>query len=201
VTSATSPLRGPLRKRESSIWEREAHDHYVEPPWCSARLFEIEAFSGPIWDPSCGFGNIVASAKAAGLEAFGSDIVQRGAALSVVDFLKVTSPWPGEIVCNPPFGLCDDRKAGTHPWPEHCLRLARKVALLTPANWVQGAKRSRWLEAAGLLRVLFIAPRPSMPPGHVIAAGGRPGNGTTDYAWTIFERGYRGAPEIGWCRR
>lgn len=31
MTTATAPLRGPLRKRESSLWAREANDWYVEP--------------------------------------------------------------------------------------------------------------------------------------------------------------------------
>jgi hypothetical protein len=202
MTSATATLRGPLRKRESHLWAREEHDWYVEPEWCSARLFQMERFDGPVWDASCGGGNILRSARAAGLEAVGSDIVQRGAADFIGDFLTLGAEWPGDILGNPPFDLCDDRKTKTHPWPQHALRIARgKVALLLPANWVQGDQRSRWLQHSGLARVLFIAPRPSMPPGQVIAAGGKPGNGTTDYAWFIWRPGHNGPAEIGWLRR
>jgi hypothetical protein len=50
MTSATAPLRGPLRKRESHLWQRDEHDWYIEPIWCSARLFEAEKFEGGIWD-------------------------------------------------------------------------------------------------------------------------------------------------------
>jgi hypothetical protein len=73
--------------------------------------------------------------------------------------------------------------------------------MLLPANWVQGDKRSRWLQQTPLLRVWFITPRPSMPPGHVLEAGGKPGNGTTDYAWFVWLRGYDGTPEVRWLRR
>jgi hypothetical protein len=73
--------------------------------------------------------------------------------------------------------------------------------LLLPANWVQGDKRSRMLAGTPLRRVWFITPRPSMPPGHVLEAGGKPGNGTTDYAWFVWLRGYDGAPEVRWLRR
>lgn len=203
--AAARPLRGPLRKRESSLWARETHDWYVEPEWCSARLFEEESFTGNVHDPACGMGNIVKSARAAGFIASGGDIVKRGPECVIEgDFLTSGGlTWTFDnIVSNPPFKLCDDRAAGTFPFVERCLQSARrKVALLLPANWVQGDKRSRWLEGTPLRRVWFISPRPSMPPGHVIAAGAKTGNGTTDYAWLVWLHGYDGAPEMRWLRR
>lgn len=201
----SGPLRGPLRKRESSLWEREANDWYQEPRWVSKRLFEDETFRGSLCDPACGGGNIVMEAMEAGLApVIGSDIVQRDAAFGSIirDWMTYDGPGFDNIVSNPPFGLCDDRKAGTHPFVEKCLAKAnRKVALLLPANWVQGDKRSRWLEKSPLRRVWFISPRPSMPPGHVIAAGAKPGNGTTDYAVFVWQHDYDGPPEVRWLRK
>lgn len=198
------PLRGPLRKRESSIWERHPEDWYVEPEWCSRRLFEVEKFDGRVIDPACGCGNIVRSAQAAGLWSRGSDLVRRAdeyACAFECDFLS--DEWTARVehhpvenlVSNPPFGVAEK-------FVEKALTIATaKVAMLLPANWVQGLKRSRWMETTPLRKVLFIAPRPSMPPGPVIEAGISPGNGTTDYAWFIWLRGYDGKPEIGWLRR
>lgn len=201
----TGPMRGPLRKRESSLWEREANDWYVEPEWVSARLFEEERFTGFVHDPACGMGNIVKSARAAGLDASGEDIVSRGPYCSRVrDWLTADDDFVfyGNIVSNPSFKLCDDRKTNTFPFVEKCLAMAsQKVALLLPANWIQGEKRSRWLATTPLRRVWFISPRPSMPPGQVIQAGMRPGNGTTDYCWMVWLKGYDGNPEVRWLRR
>lgn len=199
----SGPLRGPLRKRESSLWAREANDWYQEPSWCSQRLFEEEPFRGAICDPACGGGTILQSAFAAGLEYCGMDLVdRRPLSFFQQDWLTYEGPAFDNIVSNPPFGLCDDRKAGTHPFVEQCLKFStRKVALLLPANWIQSDKRSRWLERSPLRRVWFISPRPSMPPGHVIAAGAKPGNGTTDYAWFVWQHDYDGAPEVRWLRR
>lgn len=198
MTSATAALRGPLRKRESHLWERDAHDWYMEPEWVSTRLFEAERFEGRVWDPACGVGRIVQSARNAGHQALGSDAIARSAMLgcTVSDFLicdeQAAEP---NIVSNPPFGIAEKFVA-------HALNLAeRKVAMLLPANWVQGDKRSRWLATTPLRRVLFITPRPSMPPGSAVAAGQKPGNGTTDYCWMIWLRGFDGAPELGWLRR
>lgn len=205
MQTADRPLRGPLRKRESNLWERERNDHYVEPEWCSRRLFEQEAFSGNVIDPACGFGNIVKSAQASNLDAIGYDIVRRSDFCQVEqDFMS--SEWqavwrPDNIVSNPLFGICDTKKDKLGFVDLALQRVERKCALLLPANWVQGDARSRWMASTPLRKVLFITPRPSMPPGHVIAAGVKPGNGTTDYAWFIWLKGYDGRPEIGWLRR
>ena len=199
----SGPLRGPLRKRDSSLWQREANDWYIEPRWCSDRLFDEETFRGLICDPACGRGNIIDSATDHGLPAFAMDIVNRaGVGRRVQDWMTYDGRRFDNVVSNPPFKLCDDRKAGTHPFVEQCLRFAeRKVALLLPANWVQGDRRSRWLESSPLRRVWFITPRPSMPPGHVVDAGVNPGKGTTDYAWFVWQQDYDGPPEVKWLRR
>lgn len=54
------------RPKNSHIWQREEREHYVEPGWCSKRLFEVEQFYGSIIDPCCGFGTIPKAAIAAG---------------------------------------------------------------------------------------------------------------------------------------
>src|SRR6516165_9611159 len=50
------------KPRRSHIFKREKNDHYVEEPWCSSRLFDVEPFDGHIMDPACGWGNIVTNA-------------------------------------------------------------------------------------------------------------------------------------------
>jgi len=198
MTTQTQPLRGPLRKRESHLWRRDPLDWYVEPEWCSARLFELEKFEGFIWDPAAGTGRIILTARAANYDAGGTDIKSREISpWHELDFFAAPDLVSSvdNIVSNPPFGLAEK-------FAQIALRITRnKVALLLPANWVQGDKRSRWLETTPLRRVLFITPRPSMPPGAIVVSGGASRNGTTDYAWFIWEHGYAGKPEIGWCRR
>lgn len=197
VMARRGAMRGPLRKRESHLWDRHPQDWYIEPNWVSERLFTAERFEGRVWDPAAGSGRILQSAHEAGLEVIGSDVVCRvPGAYQAVDFLECTVE-AGEpnIVSNPPFGIAERFVA-------HALELAeRRVAMLLPANWVQGDKRSRWLETTPLRRVYFVTPRPSMPPGPAIAAGQKPGNGTTDYAWFVWLRGYDGPAEVRWLRR
>ena len=52
-----------------------------------------------------------------------------------------------------------------------------------------------------LRRIWLLTPRPSIPPGYVIARGEKPGGGKTDFTWLIFERGYTGKAEVDWLHR
>lgn len=193
--------RGPLRKRESYLWTRDPLDWYVEPEWCSERLFAAEQFEGRIWDPCAGTGRIPAAARAAGHLAYGSDIETRGHEhVQFLDFQMFILSSSREvvvenIVCNPPYKIA-------RQFAETALAITlRKVAMFLAANWVQGEARSQWLEATPLRRVYFICPRPSCPPGDIIKQGVVPGNGTSDFAWFVWEHGYQGRPEIAWLRR
>lgn len=187
-------MNAPLPK-SAHLWARHPEDWYVEPDWCSRRLFDVEAFSGLIYDPACGIGRIVNAALDAGYMAGAGDLVRRGPLTNeVCDFLKVR-PRAENIVSNPPFGIADD-------FTKHALDIAtEKVALLLPTKWMNSASRGKWLETTPLRRVWLLAPRPSMPPGPVIEAGEKPGNGTVDFAWFVWERGYGDQPELRWLRR
>lgn len=190
------PLRGPLRRRNSKLWKRHPEDWYVEEVWNGTRLFEVEQFDGTITDPACGMGRIVKAARKAGYKAQGIDIKRRnGFPCEIGDFFARTQPIQN-LVCNPPF---------SRAWAFAVYALVlteRKVAMLLPAGWVQGNRRSRWLEHHTPLKIVWwLCPRPSMPPGPVIEAGVTPGNGTTDYAWFVWDHSYRGRPQHGWLRR
>jgi hypothetical protein len=186
---------GPLRERRSNLWRRDPHDFYCEPRWTADRLFQMQPFVGEVIDPACGRGNIVEAARRAHHAAEGWDIVDRGyPGTKVRDFLTVETPICN-FVSNPPFAIAEQFVA-------HALDLARHtVCMLLPATWLQGDRRSRWLETTPLARVLLITPRPSLPPGAAIMAGHKVGGGTVDFAWFIWVRGHVGAPQIGWLRK
>lgn len=191
------------RPEASHIWQREEHEHYVEPEWCSRRLFNVEKFEGGILDPCCGFGRIPEAAKDAGYHAIGSDIEDRanGAYMRGLDFLssdfphEILMPGIGEcenVVCNPPFDVF-------RQFAEAALAFTpRKVAMI----WlVRTLPAARWLAATPLAKILLLTPRPSMPPGHVIARGEKPGGGKQDFCWLVWDKKHTGPPTIDWLRR
>jgi hypothetical protein len=188
-----------MRKRDSHIFEKDPHGHYVEPSWCSERLFEeIDFGSAPLHDPACGWGTITRAANRAGFSRVtGSDIVDRknhklGLAFRKENFLKQTDPFRGTIVCNPPFDLIQE-------FVEHSIRIgARHIAMIMLVRRLNAA---RWLQALPLRRVMLLTPRPSMPPGSWISKGNKPGGGTQDFCWIYLQRGYQGKPELSWLQR
>jgi hypothetical protein len=187
--------QGIANAEQSHRWHREEHEHYVEPEWCSRRLFDVERFEGAIWDPACGFGRIPQAAIAAGHITAATDIVDRGyygnSFFGIRDFIGCDERWDN-IVSNPPFDIF-------RPFAETALRVARrKVALIWLTRTLPAA---RWLQDTPLAKVLLLTPRPSMPPGYVIASGGKPGGGKQDFCWLIWDHAHKGAPTIGWLHR
>jgi hypothetical protein len=182
------------RPRRSHIFTRETNEHYVEPTWCSQRLFEVERFQGTIVDPAAGWGRIVIEALKAGYCAAGFDLVDRGwdSTRTPLDFFTVTERYDN-IVTNPPFDCAPEFIA-------HAVECARyKVAAIFPFARLVAA--CGWLDALPLARVLMLTPRPSMPPGRYIEAGGKVGQGRADFCWLIFIHGWTGKPELGWLQR
>lgn len=184
------------RAKNANIWQREEYEHYVEEMWCSRRLFDVEKFDGRVVDPACGFGRIVQSASMAGYSASGADITKRAPGYPIMDFFTCNEV-ADNVVSNPPF---KQFKA----FAMHALAMStRKVALIWQVPRLNAA---RWLEETPLARVWLMTPRPSMPPGWAIMAGNmpngdKPGGGTQDYCWLVWDKEHTGPATMRWLRR
>jgi len=180
------------RPKNTHIFAKAEGLWYVEPHWCSARLFDVERFPGPIWDPFCGWGRIAEAARIAGYKVRATDIADRGysAIDGTLDFLTVDHLDPDvSIVCNPPFA---DEIA------QHALEPI-KMALIWPLARIVAAWP--WLATAPLTHIWMMTPRPALPPASYIEAGKKPEGARVEHCWMIFERGYDGLPQLGWIRR
>lgn len=195
-------------KKNAHVWAKQENHWYVEELRASAALFKFENFTGPIWDPACGGGNICVSAELAGYDAIGTDIVCRGIQDAPFwrgesDFLG-REPFPRQsldIVTNPPFF----RGKGTEAFIRHALGLAKgKVAIFCDIKFLASAKRAKGLfKHTPPSRILIITPRVSCPPGEHIEAGGVVGGGTADWVWLVWDERKkrhlsRKAPEVYW---
>lgn len=185
-----------IREKQAHLWERDDLDWYVEPKECSRALFYVESFNGPIWDPACGIGRIVEQAVSVGKQAFGSDVINRSIycefTANFLDF-EYNIPRYSNIVMNPPFSLAEEFiKKSINIIPN-----GGKIAAILPLVWLAGFSTKRdWLPESPLRKVFPISPRPSMPPGKVVLAGEKPGNGTKDFCWLVWQKGYTGRPEV-----
>lgn len=195
-------------------WEREADNWYVEPTWVTHKLCEVERFEGRTVDPFAGMGNVIAGALEAGVSIEGFDLRDRGYAgiRTGLDFFGEWLPgyWPAQnIITNPPYGPVPKEDRVPHlrdRIEERAVELAlsrvtSKAAFFLDAKWLNSARRGAWVSTLPLYRVYKVGPRPSCPPGHVVEAGEKAGNGTTDFAWHVFLKGFEGAPTLHWIWR
>jgi hypothetical protein len=156
---------------------------YVEPEWCSS-----------IWDWCCGTGRIPDAACHAGYQAVASDVVDRGYPHQnwTLDALQCQRLRGDNIICNPPAHLIEE-------FVHHALEL--KPAAVAMIWILRRLPAARWLAETPLARIYLLTPRPSMPPGEVIARGEKPGGGKEDFVWLVWRRGHVGPPELHWLHR
>ena len=177
----------------ASGYARADADWYVEPAWVVDALFAVERFEGVIFDTACGGGRIPERAKAAGYEAVGMDIADRGYGMRG-DFLLFERADGDEsivnIVTNPPYSL-------TEQFVRHALSITTgKVAIITRLAFLESqVRRDGLFREHPPARVWVCSKRPSMPPGgtDVPAKGG-----SVAYAWFVWDRSYKGATTLGW---
>ena len=190
--------------KKTVVFAREPHEHYVEERRVSRELFARMFIAPVIVDPCAGFGNIVMSAREAGVRAYGSDLVKRGPLIAGGrDFLSehwrppVRVRGAFAIVCNPPFGHRDDLLRG---FCEAACDRAEIAVLLAPTHRLRCA--GRWLARLPLAALVYSSLRPSMWPGPIyarkIAAGEDLGTGRAEVAWLYFKRGHEGGPVLTW---
>jgi predicted RNA methylase len=194
-------------EKNAHVWERDGLDWYVEPSVATRQLASVETFDGLILDPCCGGGNIVSTLRAAGLRAYGSDIVRRVSAetewfLGEHDFLAAEADtitrWPN-IVMNPPFF----RAKGAEAFIRKAVEISTaKVCAFLDIKFLAGATRAEGLFAdLPPARIWILTPRPSCPPGEYLAAGNVAGGGTADWVWAVWDHAHTGPTQLGWLKR
>jgi hypothetical protein len=183
-----------------SGYDREPGDFYAEPHWAVNQLLDSldawgEPLQGEVLDPCCGSGTIVSALLDRGLQARGSDIVDRGFG-EVRDLFTITQQ-VDNIVSNVPYKLAER-------CVRHMLTLVRYrlILILRIAFWESRRRHALFREHPPV----WWAPcsnRPSMPPGIIGNLRDHNGafiqppskGGTAPYGWFAWQPGYRGRTE------
>ena len=171
--------------------ERADKDYYATEPAATDWLTKIERFRGPILEPSCGEGHISKRLMAAGYTVVSRDLADRGFG-EVADFLAPeNTAWYGDIVTNPPYAFAQE-------FVEKALDIiseGRKVAMFLKLTFLEGKKRASLFDAYPPRRVWISHARLKCAMnGDFENTGGS----ATAYAWFVWEKGWRGTPEIQW---
>lgn len=193
------------KAKEAHVWQRDALDWYVEPERATEQLCRVESFVGSILDPCCGGGNIPRALRRAGHDAHGTDLVRRAAGddpwfRGEADFLSPDYPYRfTNCVMNPPFFKAKGLEAFIRKAVAH---FPGKICVFGDVKFLASATRAKGLfQELQPQRVWIITPRPSCPPGHVLAEGGKATGGTSDWCWMVWSHlEPEGETRIGWLR-
>lgn len=177
--------------RRYTTGERQKDDFYATPHVCTEALLAVESFPGPVWEPACGDGAISTVLERHGYEVVSTDLVDRGYGKARRDFLMETDLAAPSVVTNPPFKLADE-------FALHALHIgAHKLAIFQRTAWLEGRARfaSLWSKHPPV-RVWQFSGRHTLWRGDDVDK--RDKGGAIAFAWFVWERGYRGAPALGW---
>lgn len=117
--------------------EREEHDYYATEPKAAELLCDLFKFSPLIWECACGEGHLSEVFKNRGYLVRSTDLVDRGYGEGGVDFLQCTTPFPGDIITNPPYKFAQQ-------FVEKALSLVSEghhVAMLLKLTFMEGKGR------------------------------------------------------------
>ena len=168
---------------------REVDDFYPTHPGATHALLAVESFTGPIWEPACGEGDMSRVLIEAGYEVVSTDLIFRGYGEGGRDFLCEWQALGPNIVTNPPF-----REA--QMFVDRALMLTTgKVAMFLRLAFLEGIERGRWFPGTPLARVWIMSRRVPMQRGRLSQTGD--GNGMIAFAWFVWEHGHKGPATIG----
>lgn len=175
---------------------RPADDHYPTPTEVTRALLSVENFSGTIWEP-CAGGGEMANVLRRRCPVLATTLAPNdetdcfGGVGGGVDFLKTDWLAGDNIVTNPPFNISEDII-------RHAIKLEpTKISMLLNIRFLGSRKRKEGLFAEyPPKRIWVFCDRPSMYPADW---EGKRGTTTETFSWWIWESPFTiQAPEIGW---
>lgn len=158
---------------------------YITPDYATVELLKKEKFTGTVWEPCCGRGNIAKFFKGC----YASDIREEKFIFGDkgIDFLKQNHKKFDNIVTNPPYGLANEIV-------EHAVSLAnKKVAVLLRLLFLESQKRNFLFKKDFKCVYVFrkrISCIPESPDKKIRRA--------MAFAWFIWDKDYTGKPYIDW---
>ena len=188
----------------SETEHRSANDYYRTPGHATQSLMLRETFGSrvpnkkaKIWEPACGDGAISQILIDDGHDVRSTDLIYRNYQYQEVQTLDFLSIDPAlnrvdHVITNPPFRQAQE-------FAEKALEVVSetpggKVALILCLKFLAGQKRSLFLEKSPLKMVYVFSKRLDFGRGDVPGKGA----GMLDYAWFVWETGYKGAPQVDW---
>lgn len=171
--------------------ERQPEDFYATHPCAIPPLMEFLGWTNGgkrILEPACGAGHLSFMMETYGHDVTSTDLIDRGYGTGGIDFL--TTQWPpyDAVITNPPYKFAEQfiRKS---------FEIAPTVCMFLRLVFLESRKRQDLYQNYPPRYVcVFVDRVPSSKDGLFLPSE----SSTVCYAWFIWERGFKGRPEIVW---
>lgn len=167
----------------NSKYNRKPNDLYETPYSLTRVLLDQIKLQGTILEPACGNGAIVKVLNEYNYNSTAYDIEQ--------DFLQETKHYD-TIITNPPFSL-----AGA--FVKKAKQISETFIFLLPISYLQGVKRYNeiYTDKTFPLKSIYVFNRYPMFSND-LREDGKMTCGMITFAWYVFDKNYKGNPEINW---
>ena len=177
-----------------SEFDRAEHEFYATDPSAIVSLYEqTDFFEGVenVWECACGRGDLSEQMKALGLDVYSSDLYDHNYGEIAVDFLSASLPKGTDaIVTNPPY-------RDALPFVKRCVELeVPKFAMFLKLTFLEGQTRRKFFDKHPPRYVCVFSNR--MTVLHSGEESNFNKSSAVCYAWFIWEKDYRGKPEVMW---
>lgn len=178
------------------IHERQVDDFYATPSETTKKLLNSLELKGSVLECACGQGHISEVLKEyyPNSNILSTDIVDRGYADEIKDFLNDDFDMVDNVITNPPFKYAKE-------FVQKGLEISNdKVIMLLKIQFLESKSRKEFLENSPLKYVYVFSERQNtMKDGNPInPLNGKPWSSTMLLAWFVWEKGYEGEPIIRW---
>lgn len=170
--------------------ERAENDLYCTPPQVVKLLLEYEKFSPYVWECCNGLSHISKVLEDNGYSVRKSDIIDYNGENEIIDFLQYDGSWDGDIVTNPPYKGCEK-------FVEKAMDVVNngaKVAMYVKLNFLSTQRRKALFNKYPPKTIYSVCKRYSCGKNGKFPTV----NGTVDYVWIVWEKGYKGETIIKW---
>ena len=179
-----------------ALTEREKDDFYATEPKAIKLLLEKESFNRNIWECANGKGHLSNVLIDKGYNVFKSDIVNRNEdkETKIIDFLKLTERPINDsfdIITNPPYKIAlDFCKKGLE-----LLQDDEKMAMFLKIQFLESQERYKFFKENPPKKIYVASKR------LICAKDGdfdKYKSSAVCYAWFVWEKGFKGNPQIDW---
>jgi len=173
--------------------ERAEFDYYATPPIATEKLLEKEKFCKYIWEPACGELHITNVLKSHGYKVRNSDIINRNNSpeIETLDFFTAGSDrMSPDIITNPPYSKAKE-------FVEHALDISMdntKIAVFLKIQFLETQKRRELFKKYPPKKIYVFVNRINCGKNGVFNKN----SGAICHTWFVWEKGYKGSPQIDW---